>query len=164
MEGTQSSLADGILLIGDNGLLVRLVAANLAPLTATAVLLGPDSSAVPLNPDSSRECLPYKLILLALSRSSNEPVVVLARAGLTQAIGSIPLLIISDRTFQADPERNIFHLPFPFSAEALRQHVADLLAERVEPTPSGDSTAAKQPTFGLQNTVDKSAGLNRSES
>lgn len=151
MEGTQSSLADGILLIGDNGFLLRLVATNLAPLTATAVLVGPDLSVVPLNPVTSRECLPYKLILLALSRSSNEPVVVLARAGLTHVIGSIPLLIISDRTFQADPERHIFHLPFPFSAEALRQQVADLLPTPVEAVPP------EKPAVGLSGPQSNSA-------
>ncbi|MCB0023746.1 MAG: hypothetical protein M9936_26800 [Caldilinea sp.] len=128
MESAQRSLVDGILLIGDNRFLLRLVATNLAPLTAAAILLGADSCATPFEPDTFGSDPPCKLILLALSRSSNEPVVVLAQAGLTQLVGRVPLLIISDRTFQADPERHIFHLPFPFSAQALRQQVADLLA------------------------------------
>lgn len=130
MESAQRSLVDGILLIGDNRFLLRLVATNLAPLTAAAILLGADSCATPFEPDTFGSDPPCKLILLALSRSSNEPVVVLAQAGLTQLVGRVPLLIISDRTFQADPERHIFHLPFPFSAQALRQQVADLLAPR----------------------------------
>lgn len=69
-----------------------------------------------------------KLVMLALSQSGNEPVVILARTGLTHLVGAVPLLIISDRTFRADPERCIFfHLPFPFRASSLRQTVDDLL-------------------------------------
>ncbi len=143
MEGAQISPADGILLIGDNTFLLRLVATNLAPLTAAAVLLDPDTSAIPFKADTVHESLPYRLILLALSRSNNEPVVVLARAGLTQLVGRIPLLIISDRTFQADPERHIFHLQFPFSAGAFRQQVAGLLSPPLEPV------LPENPTVGL---------------
>jgi hypothetical protein len=129
MESAHISLVDGILLIGDNRLLLRLVATNLAPRTAAAVLLGPD--AMPFEQDALRLQPPCKLILLALSRSSNEPVVVLARTGLTQLVGSIPLLIISDRVFEADPERQIFHLSFPFSAAALQHQVNELLSPPV---------------------------------
>ena len=68
-----------------------------------------------------------RLVVLALSCSSNEPVIALAQAGLTALIGAVPLLIISDRPFAADPERNIFHLPFPFRADALHRCIAALL-------------------------------------
>ena len=133
MESAQGSLVDDILLIGDNRFLLRLVATNLAPLTATALLLGADSSTTPLASGSRDNGAPCNLILLALSRSSNEPVVILAQAGLTRLVGRVPLLIISDRTFQADPERHIFHLPFPFSAQALQKQVNDLLLKRAGP-------------------------------
>lgn len=124
--------ADGILLIGDNRFLLRLVATNLAPLTMTAVHLEPGSTPIPSEHDTCQDRHSYKLVLLALSRSSNEPVVVLTRAGLTRLVGSIPLLIISDRAFEADPARQIFHLSFPFSAEELRQQVNNLLPQNVD--------------------------------
>lgn len=133
MKRAKISPADGILLIGDNRFLLRLVTTNLAPLRAAEVLLGADTCAVPFGQDALCIAPQCKLILLALSHSSNEPVVVLARAGLTQLVGSIPLLIISDRTFHADPERRIFHLPFPFSAEALQQQVNELLLQPGRP-------------------------------
>lgn len=158
MEGAQHSLADGVLLIGDNSFLLRLVATNLAPLNAASILLDPETNVIPANTDSAHDGRPYKLILLALSRSSNEPVVVLARAGLTQLVGLTPLLIISDRAFQADPVRHIFHLQFPFSAEALRQQVAELLAPCAEPGPSEDPAAVHQPAAGLQITLGKLPG------
>lgn len=158
MESAQGSLVDDILLIGDNRFLLRLVATNMAPLTATALLLGADSRTTPSGPDRLGNDASCNLILLALSRSSNEPVVVLAQAGLTHLVGRVPLLIISDRTFQADPERHIFHLPFPFSAQALRQQVADLLAARAEPALSGDSAAAHQPAVGHENTLGNPLG------
>lgn len=129
MESAHVSPADGILLIGDNRFLLRLVATNLAPWSAAAVLLGPD--AMPFEQDALRLQPSCKLILLALSRSNNEPIVILARTGLTQLVGSIPLLIISDRIFAADPERQIFHLSFPFSAAALQQQVNELLSPPV---------------------------------
>ncbi len=129
MEYAQFPLADGILLIGDNHFLLRLVAANLAPLPMTAVHLEPESTPILSEHDACLDRHPYNLVLLALSRSSNEPVVVLARAGLTKLVGAIPLLIISDRTFEADPARQIYHLPFPFSAEELRRQIGDLLAQ-----------------------------------
>lgn len=131
MECAQFPLTDGILLIGDSHFLLRLVATNLAPLTATAILLGEDATPFPVASDVVCACPPCRLIMLALSCSRNEPVVVLARTGLTGLVGSIPLLIITDRPFPADPERQIYHLPFPFSAEELRRQINDLFAQRL---------------------------------
>jgi hypothetical protein len=122
-----------ILLIGDNRFLLELVAANLVA-AQTLVLLLPQHDGG-THPESvaalpSHEPQVLRLVVLALSHTNHEPVIMLAQAGLTHLVGAIPLLIISDRTFAADPERNIFHLPFPFRAEVLRQQVADLLAPR----------------------------------
>ena len=132
MGGATAALDNSILLIGDNRFLLRLVGANLAPLAVDAVLLGhEDDTALPGYAASGAPAC--KLVLLALSSSSNEPVVVLAQAGLTRLVGAIPLLIISDRPFAADPARNIFHLPFPFRADTLQKTVGDLLARAAIP-------------------------------
>jgi hypothetical protein len=143
MEHAQFLLADGILLIGDNHFLLRLVATNLAPLTATAILLGTDANPIRLKPDAPGNGLPCRLILLALSCSRNEPIVILARAGLTRLVGSIPLLIITDRPFPADPERHIYHLPFPFSAEELRRQIGALLAQTLTLVTDAPLTSAQ---------------------
>ncbi len=117
------------MLLGDDPFLLELVGANLAALPlCTLPLLQRTCPAMPapsVTPDAST----CRLVVLALSRTSNEPVIALAQAGLTTLIGTVPLLIISDRSFAAAPERNIFHLPFPFRADALHRCIAALLHE-----------------------------------
>jgi len=116
-------------LLGDDPFLLELVGANLTALpVCTLPLLRRTCSALPapsVIPDAST----CQLVVLALSHSSNEPVIALAQAGLTTLIGAVPLLIISDRPFAAAPERNIYHLPFPFRADALHRCIAALLHE-----------------------------------
>lgn len=114
-----------VLIIGDNHFLVKLVVTNLAPLAVDVIDLSECGNSAAPGADARCTC---RVLLLALSQSNNEPVVILARTGLTHLVGTVPLLIISDRTFQADPERCIYHLPFPFRANALRQTVDHLLA------------------------------------
>jgi hypothetical protein len=67
------------------------------------------------------------LIIVALSATSGEPVVALARAGLAGCIGQVPVLIISERSFEAQPEERIAHVPFPFHPDELRAAVVGLL-------------------------------------
>ena len=133
MDGVHTTPEHCILLIGDNRFLIGLVATNLAPLALDAVLVDHNADASLLTRyayDGAAHC---KLLMLALSQSGNEPVVVLARTGLTHLVGAVPLLIISDRLFQADPAQALYHLPFPFRAHTLQQVVSDLLNM---PTPS----------------------------
>ncbi len=74
--------------------------------------------------DCLGEC---NLIIVAASACSSEPVVGLARASLIGKIGRIPILIISDRPFEADPVQHIAHLDFPFTIEKLHRAVKELL-------------------------------------
>lgn len=69
----------------------------------------------------------FDLIVLAASSPASEPVVALARAALANRIGRVPLLIVSDRPFESDPEARILHLDFPFSAGRLCDKVAEIL-------------------------------------
>jgi hypothetical protein len=69
------------------------------------------------------------LIIIAHSDCTGEPVVALARAGLTGHIGHTPLLIVSERPFEPSPDQQIFHLDFPFDTVALRYTVQNLLAQ-----------------------------------
>jgi hypothetical protein len=69
------------------------------------------------------------LIIIAHSDCTGEPVVALARAGLTGRIGHTPLLIISEHPFEPSPDQQIFHLDFPFDSVALRYTVQRLLAQ-----------------------------------
>jgi hypothetical protein len=59
------------------------------------------------------------LIVVAASSPTSEPVVMLAQAELTQCIGVVPILIISERNFPSHPAQRINHLDFPFSWDML---------------------------------------------
>lgn len=133
MATAQATADNHILVVGDDDFLLELVVANLTPrldmLTISSVRLEATVSPV----SATNTAATCRLVVLALSRSSNEPVVVLAQAGLAPLIGAVPLLIISDRPFAADLTRGIFLLPFPFSATTLQQTAAALLAGSILP-------------------------------
>jgi hypothetical protein len=71
----------------------------------------------------------FDLLVVAMSSPTSEPVVALARSSLTDQIGRIPLLIISDRPFDSDPEDRIVHLDFPFDVDKLCRKVQDMLQD-----------------------------------
>jgi len=119
-----------ILLIGDNRFLLELVTVNLRPAPTRVLLVSQHDDGT--RPESAaalrcHEPQALRLVVLALSHTGHEPVIALAQAGLTHLIGAIPLIIISDRPFQTNPEQAIYHLPFPFCAYTLQQTVNDLL-------------------------------------
>lgn len=119
-----------VLLVGDSKFLLELMAVNLAPLATEAILFGGKQAsawrqAAPTRIDGAAS--PFRLLVLALSRSYSEPVVILARVGLTDFVGVVPLVIVSDRPFPADPEQQIFHLSFPCQAHVFRQAVDKML-------------------------------------
>lgn len=130
---TPPYLPSEILLVGDSLFLLELVAANLAPRTADIILLGnvPQFTPTYAHQDVNHADL-LRLVVLALSHSDSEPVVILDQAGLTGIVGVVPLLIISDRPFRAGLDRRIFYLPFPFRANAFRQVVDTVLYDTVQ--------------------------------
>jgi hypothetical protein len=131
------------LIIGDDRFLVELVVANLQPLATDVVMLD-DLTTIDFRAlDASLYAGP--LVILALSQSKHEPVVVLAQTNLTYLVGTIPLLIISDRPFMADAKRRIFHLPFPFHATILHAMVERLMltAEAAAKAHSAEITIRK---------------------
>jgi hypothetical protein len=134
-----------ILLVGDSLFLLELVAANLAPLTAETLLLGNMQQYTPTyaHQDGNNAALP-RLVVLALSHSDSEPVVILDQVGLTGLVGTVPLLIISDRPFRAGLERRIFHMPFPFRAHTFRQIVDIVLQDAVPHDPGASSPYSPQ--------------------
>ena len=69
----------------------------------------------------------FDLILVAVSSSTSEPIVMLTRASLVHHIGQIPILVVSDRQFDPEVYHRIFHLRFPVSAGELRNKVRDIL-------------------------------------
>jgi hypothetical protein len=71
------------------------------------------------------------MIIVAASSPSSEPVVGLARAALVEQIGRVPLLIISDRSFDADATCQIEHLGFPFGIDQLHDKVGEILGQRL---------------------------------
>ena len=114
-----------VLVLGDSELLFNVIEANLklARLKIDRFELRRRSPGCP----RSQACPSFDLIVVASSSPCSEPVVSLCRAALTEHIGRIPILIISDREFEADHEDLIYHLDFPFEPDALRNLVLALL-------------------------------------
>ena len=69
------------------------------------------------------------LIVLAASSPVSEPPQAIARASLGDALGRVSLLMICDRSFDADPEQEIYHLDFPFRHDQLCDKVREILNE-----------------------------------
>ncbi len=109
------------LVLCDNELLFHVIATNLTKIHVKAKpwLNG--------HAEISEDVGTFDLIVIAFSAPTGEPLVSLFKAALTEAIGKIPLLIISDRRFDSTPAGQIFHLEFPFNAMELRRTVQRLL-------------------------------------
>jgi hypothetical protein len=72
-----------------------------------------------------------KLIILALSQESSEPVVVMARTNTIRLVGKVPLIIISVATqrFEHWPDDRIWCIDFPLDWERLSQTVKEIMRE-----------------------------------
>ncbi len=114
-----------VLVLGDSELLFNVIEANLkvAPLKIDRFELRRRSPGCSRTQASAS----FDLIIVASSSPCSEPVVSLSRAALTEHIGRTPILIISDREFEADQEDLIYHLDFPFEPDRLRDLVLALL-------------------------------------
>jgi hypothetical protein len=116
-----------VMVVSDNDGLARAIHLNLkAHFEADVVLIAPDLSDDKENLTSAGDC---DLIIVATSSPTSEPVVALAKASLTDRVGHVPLLIISDRPFDSDLDARIVHLDFPFTLGELHSAVQDLLPE-----------------------------------
>jgi hypothetical protein len=83
------------------------------------------------------------LIVVAVSSPDTEPVVALVRSSLVDRIGHVPLLIISDRPFDALPEAKLSHLRYPFDPTQLRERVHRILLDAEDQgTPASRGAAA----------------------
>jgi len=111
------------LVLSDNENLSRAIEISLDILLNVKVInLTPSSSEKLGNANSNVD-----LIVMAMSSPNDEPVWTLTRALLARQVGQVPLLIISDRPFDSDPNVNIFHLDFPFGIDGLRAKVREIL-------------------------------------
>jgi len=114
-----------VLVLSDSDGLSRAIEANLTNhLEAEIVRLISDPS---VRQTCERREDKFDLIVVAMISPTNEPIVALARAALTDRIGQVPLLIVSDRPFKADPDDQISHLDFPFDVDRLHAQVEQAL-------------------------------------
>lgn len=128
-----------IFVLTDSDLLYTIIKANLQQPHLRLALHNPFSDARsiearnnPVQTGCDHQGDPFSavdLIIVAHSAHTSEPVVTLAQAKLANQIGRIPILIISDRPFEARPVQQIYHLDFPFDSANLRHTVEDLLAQ-----------------------------------
>ncbi len=113
-----------VIILSDNHLLFKVIETNLKQVCSRV------DSPTGLLVDENKVG-PVDLIIVASSLPTSEPVVALFEAALTDHIGRTPLLIISERSFEANPEGRIFHLDFPFESCALRRQVKALLGNGI---------------------------------
>lgn len=124
-----------VLVLSDNDGLSRAIELNLKHSQLEIIKLAlspPGQRSEPV--EGQRECQAevghFDLIVVAMSSPTSEPVVALARTSLIRQIGQVPLLIISDRPFQSDPDDQIIHLDFPFDIDRLHDKVEEILQDR----------------------------------
>ena len=125
---TENETEQSILVLSDSELLSNVIWANLQQSYLKVYHRNPTDnkiSALPNNESSGNS--KFDLIIVASSSPTTEPVVALAEAALGDQIGHTPLLIISNRNFTANHEKQIFHLDFPFDSGALHHKVLTLL-------------------------------------
>ncbi len=122
-----NSIKKQVLVLSDNDTLVQVIASSLRCGLKVKVQT---MSLNNLNPQAQAPEPAFDLIVVAMSSPSNEPVVALARASLTTFIGQVPILIISDKSFQPDLGVQIAHLDFPFVIEKLNYKVSKLLDQQ----------------------------------
>ena len=128
-----------IVVLTDSDLLFKIIKANLQQPKLRLALHNPFFGTQPVETKANlvqtvcdHQSDPFSevdLIIVAHSAHTSEPVVTLAQAQLANQIGLIPILIISDRPFEARPVQQIYHLDFPFNSAQLRHTVEDLLAK-----------------------------------
>ena len=114
-----------VLILSDNDGLSRAIALNLnSQLDAKIIRLAPGSLRQQENQVEIGDC---DLMVVAMSSPTSEPLLALARASLTEWVGQVPLLIISDRPFESEPDDRIVHLDFPFDVDGLHDKVKEIL-------------------------------------
>jgi hypothetical protein len=125
-KGMGSSLeGKRTVVLGDNDLLCRAIGLSLnGRLKMEIVETGP---ALPQGPDLSAMGNHLDLIVVAMSSPDSEPLLALVRASLAERVGHTPVLIISERPFEARPGENIAHLGFPFRPDELHDKVRGIL-------------------------------------
>lgn len=113
-----------ILVLSDSDGLSRAIELNLRDYPDAEVVRLNWSSVGKVTGSWADDC---SLIIVATSAPTSEPIVALARASLVGRVGHVPVLIISDRAFEADPVSQIAHLDFPFSIDKLHDTVGEIL-------------------------------------
>jgi DNA-binding response OmpR family regulator len=120
-----------VLVLSDNDRLSKAIELNLKYSHLEVIRLALSSQG---HEESQTEIGDFDLIVMAMSSSTSEPIVTLAKASLVGRIGQVPLLIISDRPFHSDPDNRVIHLNFPFDIDGLHDKVKEILQRDSEPT------------------------------
>ena len=121
---TKNQNVKKVLVLSDRDMLFDVIRINLEKIPVTVVRF---EDTINGSGNHLNNINQFNLIVVASGSSITEPVVTLFNASLTKQIGQIPLLIISDRHFDANNAGRIFHLEFPFNATDLRFKVKQLL-------------------------------------
>jgi len=119
---SQIDLPPRICVLSDSARLCRLIIYLLADYGPVAGWAAQGAGQSP--PTLERHAL--QLIIIAVAAVESEPLALLAQARLATFVGRTPLLLITDRPFTAPLGDSIYHLNYPFTAEALLKIVGEL--------------------------------------
>lgn len=123
-------------IISDNEALARALEVNLARLQGVEVsALIVDDSQDLFKPEEGEEeryrtwqaARRSDLLVIAMVSLLDDPLVAMARLGLLDRVGRVPLLIISYGPSRSIPDFRIRHLAFPFKAEELLRSALEML-------------------------------------
>jgi len=91
----------------------------------------------------------WALVILGLSSFVTEPVMAYARTMLTDYIGRMPLLIISERPCLSDVSTRTWHMDFPFTLGELQNLVHQIL--RIEADDAPDEPCVSEAQLGMSH-------------
>lgn len=119
-----------VVVLSDNDMLSTAIALNLRNCLRMEVVK--PALSLPQRGECRAELGDLDLIVVAMSSPTSKPIVALLGASLSDRVDQVPLLIISHRSFQADPEGKVFHLDFPFDLDDLFSKVGEILDGTLE--------------------------------
>jgi hypothetical protein len=76
---------------------------------------------------------PWDLLLIAFSKLADTPLDILCPTSLLQWVGRRPMLIIAPCPCTYPMREHVWYLEFPFEAQTLITHVAEILSAAVNP-------------------------------
>ncbi len=131
-----------VLVLSDNDGLARVIELHLEKCKVQVVRVSLNAVGQRENHGASDD---FDLVVLALSTPGSEPGVALNKASLSEQVGRVPLLIISETPCRFAPNTKLACLSFPFEIDELCCKVVEMLGKPGQQTGKGIDMASDEP-------------------